>query len=191
MIEVLNLPKGDIFEVCPDLKEIKCLFEFAKKSGGLPVRETIVYIVLLYTKDSILNKKPIQALSDRRVKAARMAGLDPESKLVQEKIFGMDSDILDDCIVKYLIQQSSYAWSDRCAIETQMDENLRIRFKPIESDKGDKDIIEASSKKFLLTEHFSKYKDNLKKLDAEIFLDHEDKRDHAIRKKTSLESLIK
>ena len=191
MIDVLNLPQGDIFKVCPELKDIECFLNFSKKSGGLPVRETIIYVVLLYTKDSFLNKKPIQVLSDRRVKAAKMAGLDPESKLVQEKIFGIESEVLDECIVDYLIQQNSYAWSDRCAIEAQMDENLRIRFKPISSDKGDKDIIESSTKKFLLTEHFSKYKDTIKKLDMEIFLDHDEKRDIAVRKKTSLESLVK
>ncbi len=200
MIDVVNLPPGDIFEIRPELKETPCFLVFKDKNIGLPLRETILYVYLLYTKDSFINKKPLDALGTRRVKAAKIAGLDPEDQFVKENIFGTENfnqesrdnyAILDDLIVDYLIFQNSYQWSDRCAIDAQMEENLRIRFKPIESGKGDKDIIEASSKKFLLTEHFSKYKDIVRKLDLEIFSDHEDKRNAAVRRKTSLESLVK
>lgn len=200
MIDVLNLPPGDIFQVCPELKEIVCFQEFSKIDSGLPLRETLIYVYLLYTKDSFLNKKPMRVLSDRRIKAAKLAGFDPDSKLVVKSIFAIDTlmpeaakshEILDDLIVKYLIHQSSHEWSDRCSIEAQMEENLRIRFKPIESDKGDKDIIEASTKKFVLTEQFSKYKETIRKRDLEIFADHADIQKTAVRKKTSLESLVK
>lgn len=191
MIDVLNLPNGDIFKVCPEIKDIPCFVKFDKESGGLPVREAIIYTILLYTKDSFLNKKPMEPLPTRRVKAAKLAGLDPEKPTIQNDIFNMDSREFDSLVVDFLIYQSSSQWSHRCAVETQMDENLRIRFKPIESEKGDKDIIEASTKKFMLTEHYSKYNDIVKKLDNEIFLDHEGVRDSAVRKRTSLESLIK
>lgn len=200
MIDVLNLPPGDIFKVCPELEGIHCFVDFSKKESGLPLRETIMYVYLLYTKESFINKRPMDVLSTRRIKSAKIAGLDPEEQFVKENIFGTETfneesrinyAILDDLIVNYLLSQSSYQWSDRCAIDAQMEENLRIRFKPIESGKGDKDIIEASTKKFLLTEHFSKYKDIVRKLDLEIFTDHDEKRDVAVRKKTSLESLVK
>lgn len=193
MIEVLNIPPGDIFKACPELQDIRCFVDFYKMPEGLPVRETICYVVLLYTKDSFLNKKPVEPLGIRRVKAAKLAGLDHEDELIERLVFGMESEALDSLVIEYLIHQSSYAWSDRCAIEAQMDENLRIRFKSIESDKGDKDVIEASTKKFLLSEHFAKYHETLKKRDLEIFLGHDEVRDSAVRKsrKTSLESLVK
>jgi hypothetical protein len=125
------------------------------------------------------------------VKAAKTAGLDPDAKKIQEKILGLGSEALRELIFQFLIYQSNYSWSNRCAIEAQMDENIKIRLKPIESDKGDKDIIDASTKKNLLTEHFAEYQDTIRKLDNEIFSDHETIRDSSVRKKTTLESLIK
>lgn len=133
----------------------------------------------------------MEPLPTRRVKSAKLAGLDPENPVIQNEIFNLTSKEVDSLVVDYLIYQSSPQWSHRCAIETQMDENLKIRFKPVESEKGDKDIIEAFTKKFVLTEHYTKYNDIIKKLDNEIFADHTDARDSAVRKRTSLESLIK
>lgn len=194
MIDVLNLPSGDIFDVCPPFKEITCFVDFSEnkeKRGILPLRETLLYVYMLYTKDSFLNKKPPDDLSIRKIKAAKLAGLEPDHQIVQNDIFGLNNEAIQDLVCSYLISQGSASWSNRCAIEAQMEENIRIRFKPIESDKGDKDTIDASTKKYLLTEHFAKYQEQNRRLDREIFIDHEDVKDIAVRKRTTLESLIK
>ncbi len=193
MIDVLNLPPGEILKVCPEICDIECFAVFisgqksAQQSERVPIRETIVYIILLYSKDSFLNKKPVEPLPTRIFKSARLAGLNTEDEAIQKAIFELDNESVRDTVVDYLIYQNVSKWSNRCAIEAQMAENLRIRFKPIQNEKADKDIIN----KHLLTEHYSDYENEVKKLDSDIFLGHDNIRDIAVRRKTSLESLIK
>lgn len=191
--EVLNLPAGDLLRVWPQICDIKHFAEFlnkqraAEQDDRVPVRETIVYVILLYSKDSFLNKKPIEALQSRIVKAAKLAGLDGEDELIQNAIFYLGNGYVRDLVVDYLISQNIPNWSNRCALDAQMAENLRIRFKPIQSEKANNDILN----KHTLTEHYRDYANEIKKLDAEIFLGHENVRDEAVRTRTTLESLIK
>ncbi len=193
MIDVLNLPPGEILKACPQITDYQCFMEFmqankaAEPDDKVPVRETIVFIILLYDKGSFLNKKPIEALQTRLVKAAKLAGLDPEDENIQSKILYLENEAVRNCVVDYLLLQSDYNWSDRCAIASQMAENLRIRMKPIEKEKADKDILN----KHTLTEQYRDYGNQIKKLDAEIFIGHDNVRDIAVRKRTTIESLIK
>ena len=72
-----------------------------------------------------------------------------------------------------------------------MEENIKIRFKPIESNKGDKEIIEADGKKFSLSDHFDVYEEKLRNRDKEIFGDHDDIKGHAVkRRRVTLESQV-
>ncbi len=191
--EVLNLPSGDLLRVWPAICDIKHFAEFLNKQRAaeeidrVPVRETIVYVILLYAKDSFLNKKPVEALQTRIIKAAKLAGLDGEDESIQKAVFYLDNPYVRDLVVDYLISQNVSNWSNRCALEAQMAENLRIRFKPIQSEKANNDILN----KHVLTEHYRDYANEIKKLDAEIFIGHENVRDEAFRTRTSLESLIK
>ena len=159
----------------------------AEKDDRVPIRETIVFIVLLYNKDSFLNKKPVEGLQIRTLKAAKLAGLDTESELIQKAIFYLDNESVRNCVVDYLILQSDSQWSNRCAIAAQMAENLRIRFKPIQSEKANNDILN----KHVLTEQYTDYANEIKKLDADIFLGHDNVRREAVRKRTTIEALIK
>lgn len=193
MYDVLNLPPGDILKAWPQVTDIRSLAEFivrqkdVEQDERVPIRETIIYIVLLYSKDSFLNKKPVEHLQNRILKAAKLAGLDPEDEKIQRAIFDLDSEEVRNTVVDYLIEQDDSNWSNRCAIAAQMAENLRIRFKPIEKEKADKDIIN----KHLLTQHYRDFSNEIKKLDAEIFIGHDKIRDEAVRKRSTLESLIK
>jgi len=193
MYDVLNLPPGDILRVWPQVTDIRCFAEFltnqkqADKDDRVPVRETIIFIVLLYSKHSFLNKKPVEALEKRILKAAKLAGLDTDDEKIQKAVFDLDNEMVRNTVVEYLIEQSDSDWSDRCAIAAQMRENLKIRFKPIEKEKADKDILN----KHLLTEHYNDYKNNLKKLDSEIFLGYENVREEAVKTRTTIESMVK
>lgn len=193
MVDVINLPPGDILKAWPAVTDIKCFAEFISKqktieeSERVPIRETIVYIVLLYSKDSFLNKKPVETLEKRILKAAKLAGLDTEDEKIQKAVFDLDNEEVRNTVVDYLIEHDNSDWSNRCAIAAQMRENLRIRSKPIEKEKAEKEIIN----KHLLTQHYSDYANILKKLDADIFLGHDNVRDEAVRTRTTLESLIK
>ena len=193
MYDVLSLPPGDILAAWPGVTDIRSLAEFivrqkdVEQDERVPIRETIIYIVLLYSKDSFLNKKPVEHLQNRILKAAKLAGLNPEDEKIQRAIFDLDSEEVRNTVVDYLIEQDDSNWSNRCAIAAQMAENLRIRFKPIEKEKADKDIIN----KHLLTQHYRDFSNEIKKLDAEIFIGHDKIRDEAVRKRSTLESLIK
>lgn len=193
MYDVLSLPPGDILAAWPGVTDIRSLAEFivrqkdVEQDERVPIRETIIYIVLLYSKDSFLNKKPVEHLQNRILKAAKLAGLNPEDEKIQRAIFDLDSEEVRNTVVDYLIEQDDSNWSNRCAIAAQMAENLRIRFKPIEKEKADKDIIN----KHLLTQHYRDFSNEIKKLDAEIFIGHDKIKDEAVRKRSTLESLIK
>lgn len=159
----------------------------AKEEDRVPLRETIIYIILLYDKESFLNKKPIAPLQVRINRAAAHAGLDPEDEKIQKAIFYLDNEAVRNTVVDYLLFQNISKWSNRCAIEAQMAENLRIRFKPIENEKADKDIIN----KHLLTDHYRDYDNEIKKLDADIFMGHDNVKNEAVRTRSSIESMIK
>ena len=190
-IDILAKPGEDVFEACPKLKEIKCFTDYAREPESLlPVNELITYVVLLYSKDSILNKKPIDELPMRRLKAAKMAGLEAEKTSVVKDVFELESDKVADLIVRYILSQNHYEWADRCACEFQLEENLRIRMTPISKSDDDKKTIEASTKKDMLTTHFSKYRKQMKELDAEIFGDNENVVAHVKKSRATLESLV-
>jgi len=207
-------PNEDIFKAVPKLKDIKCFMDYRKNPDpDVPVNELIKYVALLYSKDSILNQKPMEDLPNRMLKAAKLSGLDPENEKVISNVFQLQQtcttitikaveegeedseehvyeDRISDLVSGFLIYQGNYAWSDFCATAIQMDENIRIRLKPIESNRGDKEIIEASTKKKLLKEHFSEYREDIKKLELELFADHENVKEIVRRKRTTLESMV-
>lgn len=197
------------------LSDIRCFTEYRDNpEKSIDVNSLIKYTVLLYSKDSILNRKPMAQLAERRLKAARMADLDAESPKVIDLVFSLYSPKVRDLILDYLIHQNQMLWSERCIIEAQIQENQRIRLKPIqnkavpakprskpkkdeefeepEQEEGsdDKYILEASNKKSSLTDHFTKYYELIKKYDAEIFGDHETEKEAANkRERKSLESI--
>ena len=214
-LDVLGAKPGeDLFEYCPKLKDIRCFTDYKKDPDpAIDTNQLIAYVVLLYSKDSILNKtKPIEDLPNRRLKAARMAGLDSDNKEVISNLFELSQTYdkvkktdengkeyydeiprnrISDLISDYVIYQNHWPWADRCATESQMEENIKIRFKPIESNKGDKEIIEADGKKFSLSDHFDVYEEKLRNRDKEIFGDHDDVKGHAVkRRRVTLENQV-
>lgn len=199
-----------------ELFDIKCFLDYRDDpEESLDVNEVVKYVVLLYSKDSILNKKPMPPLDERRSKAAFMAGLDPEDQAVKDIVFDLMGPRLRTLILEYLIYQNQMIWSERCIIETQIQENQRIRFKPIQNktasvvkkkrkkdeeedeepednrEEDDKYILDASNKKYSLTDHFKKYYALLREYDAEIFGDHDNVKAVASKRKerTSLENM--
>lgn len=199
------------------LNEIKAFHDYIKnQERQFDVNAIITYVVLLYSKDSILNKKPMAQLKDRRVRAATLAGLNVEQTTVQELLFDLLSEPVRDLIIDYLLWQNDPEWTERCIIDAQLEENRRIRLKPIQNKtttpapkkkrkkdeeefdidgevdptQDDNYIITASDKKFKLTTQAEEYSAMIKKLDLIIFLDHDQVKSAAIRRKrNTLESM--
>ncbi len=215
----------DIFKDAEDvfanenLCEIKCFMDYQKSpDASFAVDKVVIYVVLLYSKDSILNKKPMPQLKDRKNKAAILAGLNPEQTEVKELIFDLISPSIRDMISDYVLHQSDPEWTERVVVSEQLDENIRIRMKPIQNRvstpvvkkkpkakqedelldneidideaNDDKYILESSEKKFKLTSHADTYRGIIKKLDAIIFADNDDVKVATVkRQRRSLESM--
>lgn len=188
------------------LQDVECFLNYEREpEQGLPVKELMTYVVLLYTKESFLNKKPMDPLKERRVKAANIAGLPIDSQEVKDLVFDLGSEKIRDVIIEYMISQNQMLWTERCIVEAQIEENQRIRFKPIQNkftvakkdggstelETDDKTIIEASVKKKTLTQDFSIYYELLKKYDQEIFQDHDDVKSMVKKTRTTVESMAK
>lgn len=210
------LSSDSVFSI-PGVSDIKCLSQYGKyQDDHFTVDEVIKFVVLLYSKDSIVNKKPMPPLHDRRAKAAILAGLKPDDINVQELLFNLISDQVRDLVLDYMIWFSDDLWMERSIVESQLDENRRMRLKPIqnkttvlpkkkgrkkeddefedEDDQSQDDayILSASKKKFELTDHADRYQSLIKKYDLEIFMEHEDLRNAAVRRKrVSLEAMVK
>jgi hypothetical protein len=144
--------------------------------------------VLLYSRDSYLSKKPIEDLSVRKLKAAKDAGLNVDSDIVVSLLFELRSEPIVELIVKYLIYQSNFAWSELIALESQMAESLRLRLRPIDENNKDKDLIDAFTKKASMTRFSQEWAEMLKKMEAEVFADHDDAKTSTARKRITLES---
>ncbi len=212
-IDILKDPE-DVF-ANENLCEIKCFLDYQKSpETSLDVDKVVIFVVLLYSKDSILNKKPMPQLKDRKNKAAILAGLNPEQTEVQELVFGLISSSVRDLIIDYVLYQNDPDWEERVVVEAQLDENVRARMKPIqnkttaptnkkkkkqEDELLDDEMIEADDPKYLLeahdrkyklTDHAERYRAIIKKLDSLIFVDNLDVKTAAVkRQRRTLESM--
>jgi hypothetical protein len=192
LIDILKYKKSDdILKDCPEIGQMECFRQYMQDAeGSIPLTPLFIYVIYLYTLDSPINKRPILDLKIRKVRAAEIAGLDVENKVVQEMVFGLGSEKVRNLIHEYLTSQQSILWTERCTLETQIEESQRIRLKPISSE-GDKDALDAFNKKSAATKNFTEWYQNLKKIDAEIFAnDHTEVRDSVKKKRVTLESYL-
>lgn len=199
-----HLGSDNIFSSIKGLEEIECFEKYRKNpESGIDTNALVKYVILLYAKDSPLNRPPVQVLKDRRLKAARMVSLDSESKPVRDGVFELGSKKVFDMVFGYLIYQNSTMWTERCTLETQIEESQRIRLKPIESEVtrmdssgnavkisiSDKDQLDALNKKSAARKNFKEWEADLRSVDLEIFKDHEDVKKKVKRTEISLESM--
>ena len=165
----------------PLLKQIdglQAIVEFCSVKKHLKFKPVIRYLLLLYSKDSILNVKPMRPLQERQLKAAALAGFEKNSKgefhaQVKFILFELGSEDVFNFVFAYLIYQNNYIWSEICTLEQQLAENQRIRMRPVEADK-DKDIMAAMEKKSNLTKHYKDLHKNLQDSLNEFYGDHDE-----------------
>lgn len=197
------------------IREVPCFEAYRKDpDSSLDPSKVVKYVVLLYSRDSILNRRPMPPLTERREIAAGMSDLDPSNQDVIDNLFDLYSEKIRDLIIDYLIHQNVILWTERCILEAQIQENQRIRLKPVQNksinkpkrkkkgeeeeedepslEDDDKYLIEASNKKFALTPHFDKYYELIKKYDLEIFQDHDNvKASATTRARRTMESMAR
>lgn len=192
-IDVLKYSNSDdILRDCKKLNEIECFRIYREKPElSLNYNKVIVYVVLLYSRDSYLSQKPIEDLSVRKSKALKDTGFDIENPSVRSLLCELKSEPVVDLVVRYLVYQSNFAWSELIALESQMAESLRLRLRPIDEDNKDKDLIDAFTKKASMTRFSQEWADMLKKMEQEVFADHDDAKVSNARKRVTIESLAR
>ncbi len=216
-IDVLSSIKN-VFDL-DSVSQVKCFVEYKKnQEESIDINKLVCYVVMLYSQDSPLNKKPIPPLGERKIKAAVISGFDPDSEYISETVMELGSSKVRDLVLDYMTSFFPVEWVERNIVSEQLYENQKIRLKPIqnkvveppkkkkkkpveESDVVDEDIDvtqddkyvnETALKKYNLTGHVDKYISLIKKYDTIIFMDNADVKNAAAkRSRMSLESRIK
>lgn len=166
--------------------------------GGMDRNKVIKYIVLLYSKDSILNEKVAVPLEDRQLKAADLAGFDRDKnnnfkdKRVQEWLFELKNDEIFEMVFEFLIFLDDALWREIVTLEHELKEYHMLRMKPLEG-KYDKDLMTATEKKGKFRKECNEIRDSLKKCYDEFYREFDDVKAKAKekRKPTTLESWAK
>lgn len=189
-IDILRfVGSSDILRDCKQLAEIDCFVKYVgKPESSIHVNKVIAYVILLYSRDSFLNKKPLDELRVRKIKASKMADLDSENEGVAKALFELRSEPILELITGYLIHQSNFAWMELVALQSQMEESIKLRMRPIDEEGNkEKDVIEAFNKKAVATKHSQDWFNMSKGYEAEIFVDHEDVKSQNKTQRSSLE----
>lgn len=147
----------------PELYEIEAIAEFLttgkdeKPAVQKFKNQALRYMIWLYSKDSILNTKPQEALKDRKYKALDLAGfqLGPLTKKFQPHVITKLVELREPkfmrAVLAYLrYSQRSELWSEIIITEEQLYEAHALRFAPV--DKGEKGMKQSIHKKVLATQ---------------------------------------
>jgi hypothetical protein len=159
------------------LKDVKGLYDmyiFCNTKKFLPFINVVKYILVLYSKDSWMNKKPMRPLEERQVKAAIYAGFEQKNGRFNEMVYALmelNSDKIFYFTFNYLIYQNDFLWSEICTLEQQMIENQKIRMKFI-TGKTDSDFIKMSKDKAPLTNVYREWYKAYQEYLGEFFGDH-------------------
>lgn len=192
-IDVLSyMGKKHLLEECPELKDIKGIANYLSTPDRDGYRnKVVIYIILLYSQDSILNKLTQLSLRERKMKAAEYAELPKDKKgeftrRVSKDIFELNGDGVVECIFDYLKYQNNYLWTLICTNEALLDQYTYSMFKTIEMDDAKKEN-EALVKKRDMRKEMREITQDLKEFYKEFYKDHKDVKDHEVTKKRSIE----
>lgn len=157
---------------------------------GIDKTKLARYIVMLYSFDSILNQRNPIPLEQRKVRALHFAGL-KQTDQVKRELMGLENDGILRMIQDFLIAQDNYLWMEIVATEQQYQEAFVLRMQPIDKNAKDKDILDASAKKRLLSQHCKEMTNDLKANYKKFYAGHEDLREQVRVRASSLEGLAK
>lgn len=178
----------------PDLASIKSFASFTKESKIANKTAIMKYIIMLYSIDSPINKKPLLPLMERKVLAARYSELitaNDTADLLREQ-FGnvvmLEEDIYINIVFDFLLSQNELLWVKLSAVEQAIENAMRRLMKPIDSTDDNKEL-DAHKKNLELLKTVNEYEKAMNEYIEEFFLDPEIKVD-VIEKKPVM-SLIR
>jgi hypothetical protein len=188
-----NLLDKDPIEEFPSLGEIKEVAKYARSKQRYK-RETIYYMLLMYSDKSFFNlKKSQMTLEHRRMKAAQLVGFPKKQNgefitEIVSGIFNLENDRFFDMLFAFLKAQDNNRWRQIVYTESMLDEYLRVMGRPLEVDE-DKDLMTAMKNKSAVRSEVDKMLSDLNRYYDEFYKDNDDVRQK--RKRRSLESRAK
>lgn len=187
-IDVLSVEAGQ--DVLNSIKGLNRIEEFrcygGSLNGGLDRNKVIKYIVLLYSKDTILNERIPIPFAERQMKAHDYAGFDRIKKTgeinqeIEDRLLLLNDDDLFDMVFAFMRFQNYNEWREIITLEHEIEELHKLRMRPIaeftkvtvSAKEGggskkvpvsDKDIMEAQKKKDTL---WKGYQERIKELNV-------------------------
>lgn len=180
--------KEDLLKAFPELQRYEVFAQYSGKDRD----KWIKYIIYLYDINSELIRE-YELLSDRKLKAVELAGLNPNDNLVQ-KVMSFDFKIesedkegnktheYDPAVLKvygmihvYLTRvQHNYDYIELCTVEQELEENMRRRLEKIEAgDDISKELL-AFERKNKLRKYGDEMRESREALLNKIYKDNVD-----------------
>lgn len=131
--------------------KLKYIDSWASYSDDIPVNNLLSYLLFLYSPDSPVNKRYGIPLVERKFQALLLAGFAHLRKKggdwaadVQTYLIELRNDPVVNMIVDYLRVLNQVLWTEINTLEQELEENTRLRFKPVSS-LEDKTVLQAAS----------------------------------------------
>jgi hypothetical protein len=176
-IDILSFKDSkNLLTDCKTLAGIKEIADYLKKPAS--DNKIVLYIVLLYSSDSILNRKPVEGLEQRKRKAADLVEFKTlkDGKFVakvEESLFQLGDENIIDMIFGLLRFQNDSLWMEIVATESMIDQYVKGMLKRIDID-DEKKGIDALEKKSKLRQEVRSMNKDLKIMYSDFYRDHED-----------------
>lgn len=196
-LDILSYDQGtdmSLLNTFPVLDKIPHIRNYVTADRRRARELDIIYMVLLYSPDSILNTRPMAELEERKMKAADLAGIvrkqtGEHTDRTKNRVFIPSTDFAD-VIFEYLISCNNAIWKEIVVDEIMYEQYQRriIEPMPIKGEDTAKAQIDTLKVKTALRNTTKAMRDDLKGLYREFYADHDDIKAHVVKHRLSLEA---
>lgn len=186
-----------LLEDCKELKNVEAIVKYLSQPDRDGERKKVVmYVVLLYSADSVLNRVPQIPLEERKLKAADMVGFERNSKdefksTLVDRVFKFEDDNVFEMVFGFIKYQNNSLWMEIVATENMLDDYIKGMMKKID-EKDDKKNLDALNVKTKLRQEVRSINEDLKQMYKDFYRDHDDFKEKARTrvKRNSIESRV-
>lgn len=150
---IAGLDAKVMMDRCPELKKISAFVDYMQKGNGNADfrRQVIAYIVLLYSKDSILNVEPIPRLQERQLKAGELVKFKKNTAgefntEVVDVLFHLERDFYQRMVLEFTLWQNDMLW-EQIVVNEHYRASLMKEMISVDLDDKAKDRTSTLAKK--------------------------------------------
>lgn len=169
----------------------KCLYNPLSKQDWYDIEDKrkLQYISALYDPNSpLIREEP--NLNIRKQKAANVAGFDYGEKELLEDMYTFNDEAFLNAVDKYLKKVQDKKWAMIVSLEQTWWEWNQRMLKPVSSDKGDKDELQAIEIKARVRDEMMKTEKMVNDLYLQFYHGDEELNNKAQRKRTTIENIL-